>query len=273
VTSKSDCRVVLKDGDKLYRLFSVMERRNGDLVISLNTAEFYRKIGSNLSGDDPKINNQKYSVHRSLKSPTNINAIVHTLNFDNGEEKRTSHYTKAIKQNNNFAPILLVRCPDLSATRYLTNNDRCIITLDDYHHSSSLYYNLVIGPLDFSFDEYCEDDINFRTINFTHFSLSILWSYDHLLPNHTGAKAHALTFPDENSPQMLNTIYQLENGLSAIEIIDQFRRIRGLLHFEFASLINNIHPDLNDILPDLVNLGFVKRKPEKHRAKHYWMDK
>lgn len=267
MASKSDYRIVLNDGDKIYRLFSVSELKNGDLVIALNSAEYYREFCKPHSNNAPKINSQKYSVHRSLKSEADINSIVHTLKLDNGKDIRTSHYTKAIKQNGTYACILTARSPDLTNPKYLTNNERSIITLDDYHHQSTLYYHIVVSKPELSLANMIDKDINFRTIQFAHFSVSILWSYGYLLPHNTGAKSHYMTFAEDTLPKHPNITYAMEEGGSDSEIIKEFRRSRAVLHSEFSVLISELYPEMKGDIMRMAALGFSKRLPEKFRLK------
>ncbi len=74
MTSKSNIRICVNASGQMSRLLTLKERRNGDLVVGLVAAEFYREAGQFNVDEKRRIVAQKYSVHRSLKSAEDINA-------------------------------------------------------------------------------------------------------------------------------------------------------------------------------------------------------
>src|SRR5689334_17979016 len=105
--SKVRFTITTEDGPRT--LLTVNEIPNGGLIIDLKPPPFLRLPG----GATPRvIKLQKYSFHRSPKTPEG-NTIHATTLFSDGSKQDRYHFTRALKQYNRFAPIFVRRYPDL----------------------------------------------------------------------------------------------------------------------------------------------------------------
>ncbi len=257
MSDKLSTRYIVECDGKLLRLFSVIERKeSGDLVIKLNHSDFYREFEKE-PNNNIIIKNQKYSVHCSPNSIDKINSIVHTLDLSNGETIRTSHYTKALKQNDLFASLYIKRCPDLNKPKYETDLNKIeIINLGSYDPLKCfLYYMIVIGNKGHDFNNYCESDINSKTVQYKNFSLTVLWSFAIMPSNHTSAISHLLTLRPEDLPEIEN---ETQKGLTQLETFELFRLYRSFLDEEFKKLLIDEDPSLIELLKFVDLVGFWK---------------
>lgn len=246
--NKSDCRFAVEYEGKALRLFSITQRSNNDLVIKPKQAEFYREFGQDFLDTNPVIINQKYSVHCSPNSPTNINAVKHILELSNQKTVETRHYTKAIKQNNSFAPLYIARSPDLSNPRYEIDRTKKDVTiLGKYNPKKSvLYYMIAVGKHDNVPAFSNEDDFNSRSVVFKEFSVTIVWSFGCTPSDHTGAKSHLLTIPPERLPTGLN---HSGEGFNSNELIQIYKLNRQNLDREFKNLVIQKFPQFANDMP------------------------
>jgi hypothetical protein len=99
--------------DGIHRsLFSVVEKRDGDLTLGLSTDLFHREKDQNpwLSPvQRKKILNQYYQIHPSFESVEGVNVINHHKYFETGKIEK-SQYTRAIKRGDKFGVIFIRRC-------------------------------------------------------------------------------------------------------------------------------------------------------------------
>jgi hypothetical protein len=262
MASKSDMRVCVSVGKQISRLFSVKERGNGDLVINMRSAEFYREAGNIMSDEDQKITNQKYSVHCSRNSKEQINAIVHRIKFSNGKEIITSNYTKALKQTNKYAAIYAARAPDLSIEKYSVNPDeRKHLSLASFETKmGTLYYMISVCNHE---SEIVSDgnDYLVKYIPFTHFKLAIIWSFSPIPSHSSGLKSHFMTIPSENlKSDDVQLMKRINEGYSASEIAQVFRDVRYTQHQELHSILKKSMPDIeSETLNVLFSLPFTSK--------------
>jgi len=262
MASKSDMRVCVSVGKQISRLFSVKERENGDLVINMRSAEFYREAGNILSDEDPKITNQKYSVHCSKNSKEQINAIVHRIKFSNGKETSTSNYTKALKQTNKYAAIYAARAPDLSIEKYRVNPDeRKHLLISSFESKmGTLYY--MISVCNHESEMVAEgNDYLVKYIPFTHFKLAIIWSFSPIPSHSSGVKSHFMTIPPEKlKPDDVRLMERISEGYSALEIVQMFRDVRYTQHQERHSILKKWMPEIeSETLDVLFSLPFTSK--------------
>lgn len=249
MASKSQLRVCVKTGNQTSRLFSISERQNGDLVINIKSATSMRDFGSIESSFQPNIVNQKYSIHCSNQSEKNINAIVHRIKLDNGEEITTQNYTKALKQNNKYVVIYSARSPNLSNERYkIDSEERKTITLSEYD-SKKLSFYYMVSICNYKTKEIkSKKDFSCKYIKFTNFKVLIMWSFQTIPSHSSGTKCHFLTmnpndFPTENRSQLKEA-----EGFSCIKLVSMFRRLREHKKQELKLiLIKEIPEALGDI--------------------------
>lgn len=255
MSKKKNIRVCMKANNKICKLFSIVERNDGDLVISLNSAENFRVGYKKNNVSQPQITHQKYSVHCSNQSQTNINVLKHQLKFDKGEEKVTQHFTKAIKQTNKFAPLFGARAPDLFNVRYEAVEDEKNIVLANFNTKKATPFYLVSvcnkkAPPPTYFKDY-----NFQYIKFSQFNLLILWSFINLPSHDTGFKLHFLTKPPED---LKDGLLRLEDGFSPDELLSTYQYAINTSILEFADTLIDQYPDINkQILDELLGLPFT----------------
>ncbi len=256
--NKSDCRFVVECEGKLLRLFSITERKNFDVVIKPQQAEFYRDAGTEHNNKNPIIKNQKYSIHCSNLSTTNINAIVHTLDLSSGETKKTRNYTKALKENNLSALLYFARCPDLNNPNYHTDRERNqIVSLGNYNPKEVvLYYMIIVSNKDQTFNDLNFPDLDSYTYSLNKFNISVIWSFAHMPSDNTGDKLHLLSIPTDNIPKPIN---QTQEGFTKENVINNFRRFREYLDNDFKQLLLKRNPEIEESLNLLSKLGFSKK--------------
>jgi hypothetical protein len=256
-SKESETRVCVIVDNTPRKLFSIIERSNGDLTIPFKVAKDYIDYSDLKASDNSEYNTQKYSVHMSLKSPQNINVLKHTLELRDGREICTRHYTKALKQTNNYAVLFSRRAPDLSLDRYITTSDGHNIFISEANaKESTLYYMIfvcnnntdIIWPV---------SDIGVRYLFFSHFRIVILWSFAFVLPFHKGEYSHFITF-DKNkcSKQEFNITEYIEHGLPPNKAIDLFCQIRKMHHDNLQATILEQYPELLDITNELFSRPF-----------------
>jgi hypothetical protein len=262
MASKSDIRICVSIGEQISRLFSVKERSNGDLVINMQAAEFYREEYNPLSNQDPKIINQKYSIHCSNKSKEKINAIVHRIKFCNDKVITTSNYTKALKQTNNYAAIYIARAPDLSLPKYAVKpSDRSYVSISTFDtRLATIYYMICVCN---HVTEAIAEDINYsvKYIDFIHFKLAVIWSYSPLPSHSSGHKGHFMTIPPEDSNQENEAlIKEISEGYGARDIVKLYQQARFQQHQEFYTVLSKSMPELESkTLNMLFSLPFTSK--------------
>src|SRR4051812_17001800 len=134
--SKVRFTITTEDGPR--SLFTVNERRNGDLVLDLKPPPFFRLPG----GATPhRIERQKYSVHRSLQTAEG-NTITQRTFYSDREPSSHYHFTRALKQHNGFAPLFIRRYPDL---RQLTPLPTSAADRVDLGEVEAEHFQLILG--------------------------------------------------------------------------------------------------------------------------------
>lgn len=238
MASKSHLRVSVKTGNQTSRLFSLSERENGDLVINIKSANLIRDPGTKANLSAPKIINQKYSIHCSNRSEENINAIVHRIELDNGEEITTSNYTKALKQTNWYAAIYSARSPNLSIERYKIDPcERETIVLSEYDSSKLSFYYMVC-VCNYDAEKFrLQKDIAYKYIDFTHFRVLVLWCFQ-MMPSHSsGSKSHFMTMDPKDFPEEYRAQLTDGEGFSQIELPQFFRQLREAYKQEYRTTL------------------------------------
>lgn len=237
---------VLVDGLR-KTVVAVKERENGDLIIILNRALFYREENELGRPDSPKILHQKYSVHRSLKSVNEFNTLTHILELNNGRKLESSHYTQAIKKYNKIAPIYAALSPSLSPTNYNFVGGSNFIELGNHTPSTSIFFYMVCvcakdKPVDFS---PFESSRVFSTIkiSFSYFDIHILWAFA-LGPSAAhGAKIHFTTHRDRQEVAAIERLGWLVDGFESEQVADFFAATRDRAHMEFIRSLENSLPE------------------------------
>lgn len=240
MSKKSDYIFTFNLNGKTIKLLTISEKKSYDLTIIPKFAEFYREFDSLDAG--PKIKEQHYSVHCSPRSAENLNVIKQTLKFVDGRIIESKHFTKALKQNDAFAPLYVCRSPDLSNERYTINKSKELnISLGDYNPKTVLYYMVFVGNISNDFN-IPKKDFNSKTVLFSQFSFTILWSFGLLPSDVTGDKKHFFTLPNN---ELTN---QLSEGYSPAEIAHLFQGHRQFLHDKYFNQTLKRNPSFNETL-------------------------
>lgn len=164
----------------------------GDLLIFLHSTGRYLDDRNQAPSElhDRTINQQRYSVHVSPSMPE-MNMIKHTVEA-NGKQITTSHFTRAIKRTDRYAPLLsrLVRhtLEPTKATLATKSHSLGRYEPDRY----TLYFSLFVGSADRQFLYPPEFSFRVKTLTFGRFSLVMLYSFISM-PAGKGMTSHFLT--------------------------------------------------------------------------------
>lgn len=235
---KFDFSIRVGNLDRL--LFSVEEKRKGDLMLYLHPAEQFEGEGQNQN-----IKQQRYSIHPSPNSSQGINVIKHTLELKNKKILTSRNYTKVIKRRAGFCNIFSRRSPNLSPDHYNVNSKRRLISLGEYDPITlTLIYSIYISHPDVIFTHYKPIDFNVLQHKFTYFNLILLWSYA-LFPSHSSGKLlHNITIPTtlrsrpeglgaSKNEQEVITRYELDRDILCELFIQEMK----LTKFKYLSVI------------------------------------
>jgi hypothetical protein len=192
-------RFVINAGQKPRLLFSVLERRNGDLILVVRTAE---RIGYDHRGNpDDAILEQRYSIHVSPNSEE-YSTIKQTLNTADGQSRNSWQLTNAIKKRTGFAMIYGRRPCRLDIKRFeLEPNDKnemCDLGSFD-QQKRNLVYLVFIGHPDRPFIK--SYGVGWRVVqrNFSNFRIVVLYHVMPLPPHRTSsAVGHVSTYSPSN---------------------------------------------------------------------------
>lgn len=166
------------------------------------------------------------SIHPSLDSQT-LTSIKRTINYPDRPADNTEtghHYSTGIKQDNQFVPALFRVCGDMSAPRYLSKikaSER-VISLGTYKPATDqLRLMLVCSSKNKSFPIDPEQARNHLETKFTHFTLTLIWSYLNQ-PSHPQAIDLFLQTQSQQTPMRglaWQEIYNLYNDLNLIHAL------------------------------------------------------
>ncbi len=223
----------------------------------------------------PKVIQQKYSIHSSLKSKQGINYIHHTMIFDNNTERENVHVTKAIKNKENFAFLFCRRCSDLRKPEYLSADDGAVNrSLGNYHPDYfTLFYAVIACSIDekggledvdnqFYFGKYNVVRHDFKTV-----SLIVIWTLLSLPSHRTSLTYHKQTAAPENTVNP-----DLDKGFTAQECIAEFLKQCTILEDEQRHFMIYEGPELVHGQPILVPVkryfqqgGVDTKEAKEHR--------
>lgn len=219
-------RYVIDYQGSIRTLFSVVETNDGSLNIhvpSKGMAYSAPTLSELIAVSDQTLfeNCSKHiSIHPSPDSST-LTTIKRTIEYRDRPQENTEtghHYSTGIKQDNQFIPVLFRVCGDLSLPRYLTTPSKAdtIINLGQYDPSKSqLKLMAVCSNKNRSFPKDPEQPRNFREDKFTHFTLTLLWSFLGQ-PSHPHAIDFFLQTLNKETPMrglVWQEIYNLYNDL------------------------------------------------------------
>jgi|GEM_PF-4474436 len=189
---------VVTVGKQQKRLVTAHERGDGDLIIVPRHAQYARPVTSNrddpslvFSGPQTQFAHSKYSVHRTLVSPT-INEIKKEIRPNPGGHHFV-HRTEAIKLHDEFAPVFFRVPADLRPQHYdLSPNRRFRERIDLGRYDPTRYQLRVLACVSRP-DRALNLDrkLGLRTThaNFEHFRLTLIWGYRRITSGR-GYEAH-----------------------------------------------------------------------------------
>ena len=240
-------------------LFSVIEKANGELVITLKTGGYF--------GSPPqpgsRVIEQRYSIHTSPKSP-DYNVMKLTINMADGRSVRLAALTDAVKKRNGFSILLVRRCEDLSrldeATCY-PNKER-ILTLAEYDPArDNFYYGIFVGHPDTVFDT-TDPGLSFNKFSFASFNIVVACSFVELPSYHTTDIVHSLTSPPESHPEGEDVARFLMTGRTPQICLAQYNNAKRLLARRFIEFVlehEKLEPETVKMLEsDLEQIGGVE---------------
>lgn len=233
----SKTRVCVEVDGQLSRLFSITERSNGDLVISLQSSDFYRDAGSTEHFQDHEIKTQKYSVHRSIKSPEQINVLKHQLTFADGTETTSTHYTKALKQTNKYAAICAVRTQDLSLPKYRVESEPINLKLDAYQSATASFFYMIFVCNHEAEPIKAHNSYSYKYLNFKYFRIAVLWGFINAPSHSSSLKTHILTVDPADIDEVNRGKLKDAEGFDAEEVINFFDFVSEQSKGEFYSVI------------------------------------
>lgn len=215
-------------------ILTVIEKKKGALRIILKPSKYVRPESTStlISGEHL---DQGISVHRTDDDPSG-NQIHYTPKWTLPTKPReTHHFTKAIKQNNQFAPLFLSRVANLSSDEYkITGGARHLISLGDIDANLfTLFFMVFIGPADRGFaNDGSLSDTNILQHRFTLFNLVLVWSFLSIPSTDTGESVHLVTtkFTESLSESEKEFMRELAEGVdevAGLALWDMFRDSRA----------------------------------------------
>jgi hypothetical protein len=165
-------------------VFSVSEQKSGDFNIHITSGG--RAYSGETLNDLVAISDESayeecekhFSVHTSPKSRT-VNVIKRTKAFL-GRVEDSCQVTTGIKLDNLFVPVLFRVCGDLSRERYSLPGPCAdtLVALGQYKPSQDqLRFMAVCSRPETPFPKDAEHPSNLLGIQFSNFTLTVIWSY------------------------------------------------------------------------------------------------
>ncbi|HGM5994526.1 hypothetical protein ACTJJ6_02455 [Serratia sp. 22278] len=231
-------------------------KSNGDVIMILKHAGFYReKETAEYHGQG--IKQQRYSFHRSLKSPSKINVIKHTYEMKNGELIDTRVVTPVIKNKSGFVQVYSRRVPTLTPERYNTKPLSKVSVEENLGYwdvnNSTLLVSVFVGSasLNISHDD---NIVNIRSFVRGDFRFVLTWTYLMMPAHSSGALRHRMTLKLDNG-----MVLGLANGLSINDVVLNAIHEFWYLSDEFAKTISAEQGFSLETIFEIIKLtGFVK---------------
>jgi len=203
-----------------------------------------------------KIKHQKYSVHRSLKSSTGINAIKHSLILEDGEEIETSQYTRAIKSDNGFAIIYSTRHTNMASDRH--NAEKIQGEEINMGKMESTRFTLISHVLVGSLNQELllpeHECFNLIQIKTSHFTVALVWSFVMLPAHSSGAIKHRMTIALPDNSGQIGSGEGLDNTTCLRHLIE----IRRDLTIEFCKTLASGGFHLPSLITAVFSIGHFK---------------
>ena len=243
-------RLVVGDANETGRqLFSVVEKKNGELTIPINAAEIFV-----MGGTEKRVREHRYSIHPSPRSQ-DYTTIKQTVELENNEQVTTVSLTDAIKKRNGFSVIYVRRCQNMMNKNYPTNFTRkpadYVLNIPPYDPAGlTLFHGLFVGHSDSEFSTTNENLIIFP-LKFSEFQLIVFVSIE-VFPSADFCEfLHAVTMPPEANPSSVgqDILRYLMTGRSPENCVKQYQNSVHLLTKRF----------LTRMLPLLTDQSVIER--------------
>jgi hypothetical protein len=209
-------------------LFSVRMRNNGEITLGVTYPIILDREGvaaslrETPSTERVPVTQQYYSIHPSHSSPTGINVIKRTTRLANGKKISGDHYTKVIKEKENFAFLFTRRCGLLNRPNFIPRGTFEKASLGTYQPTSfTLIFGVIISAAEteFSIDKpdyfkrVPEPFFSIVQKEFENIRITVLSSFINLPSVPYWLTANVLTFrPEELEPGT----YDIGNGLPSM---------------------------------------------------------
>lgn len=219
MTSKPSSRITVENNDKVHTLFSILEKKDGNIVVTAKLPTFVKGLAG-----EGRIKEVRFSVHISNKSDTRINAIQWTRVAENSPDPRSKNYTKAVKANSGFAQIGHFRIMNPIHLPFTPDDQRPRISLGTMDSRfSTLFMCLSVSSKQVLFPEVNLEDMSVTSFTTEYFRFTVLTSYAPI-PSHPSHDGYTvITLPPDLG------IVGSEVGVTADELIMSFRRLRNAL--------------------------------------------
>jgi hypothetical protein len=243
--------VEIDDAGPPRRIFHMLEQNGksvGDVTVFLKNRVDYTTLDRPTAGG-VKMKQHKYSLHRSPKSPFNINAFKRELDLSDGRKLRGRMNTRSIKQTNSFTPIFGQCCEGMAAPKWdNTNAKGRRVNIGSYDSKAfTLIYAVFAGPRSRRWANPPGSRLQIPTeIEFQHFNLVVLSAFLTLPSVKTGLMLHPMSEaleeyidPPENPKRSSNGFFRgmdenqairmfisWSNGIKAWAL-DQMSRVPG----------------------------------------------
>jgi hypothetical protein len=170
--------VEIDDAGLPRRIFHMLEQNGksaGDVTVFLKNHVDYT-MPDNPTAGGAKMKQHKYSLHRSPKSPFNINAFKRELDLSDGRKLRSRMNTRSIKQTNSYTPIFVQCCEGMAAPKWdNTTAKGRRVNIGSYDSKAfTLIYAVFAGPPSRRWTNPPYSRCKFREIEFEHFNLVVL---------------------------------------------------------------------------------------------------
>ena len=220
---KEKIHLTFTNNNKSYSFCSIIEKKNGELIIIPRFAEFVTNKEFGFPEIERQIKNQHYTIHNSPNSKLN-SVLNHTIEYIDGNKDNTKTFTKAFKINNLFCPIYFCRNIDFILPKYLLKeNENKIknLRLGEFNpKQKTLYYMVVVSNNN---KDLRTSKHNLVTIKSKKYSVHVIWSFG-IIPSHsTGAKIHFGTLPEIESKNKEGslTIFALSSNVALVHCNNQ----------------------------------------------------
>jgi hypothetical protein len=166
--AKPKTRFGVKVNGVMRELFSVRQLNNGDLLLLLKAAE--------KMDDGRKVEVQRYSVHRSLKSDPPGRLIKQSLVLEDGAEIYTTQFRLLVEGR--FLAVMFSRvCPALASDRYTMQpsaRDKVVPLYTGDLGKQTLFYTIVVSDCDVTPQDLTIPGIHTTKVEFSYFNIFVM---------------------------------------------------------------------------------------------------